>query len=60
MLDGATGKSVLQFTRAALISSKTGREVRPDEVVNEKGTTDIPLFPHVILVADFTFFPYTF
>ena len=32
MLDGATGKSVLQFTRAALISSKTGREVRPDEV----------------------------
>ncbi len=32
ILDGATGKSVLQFTLAALQSSKTGREVRPEEV----------------------------
>ncbi|MCX7855579.1 MAG: hypothetical protein N2556_06355, partial [Anaerolineae bacterium] len=32
MLDGPTGKAVLQFTLAALISSRTGREVRPDEV----------------------------
>lgn len=32
VLDGPTGKAVLQFTLAALISSRTGREVRPDEV----------------------------
>ena len=32
VLDGPTGKSVLQFTLAALISSKEGREVRPDDV----------------------------
>jgi predicted dehydrogenase len=31
-LDGQTGKSVLQFTLAALQSAATGREVRPDEV----------------------------
>jgi predicted dehydrogenase len=32
VLDGPTGKSVLQFTMAALQSSKEGREVRPDDV----------------------------
>ncbi len=32
VLDGPTGKAVLQFTLAALISSREGREVRPDEV----------------------------
>ncbi len=31
VLDGPTGKAVLQFTLAALISSRTGREVRPDD-----------------------------
>jgi hypothetical protein len=32
VLNGSTGKSVLQFTLAALISSKEGREIRPDDV----------------------------
>jgi predicted dehydrogenase len=32
-LDGSTGKAVLQFTLAAHISAREGREVRPDEVV---------------------------
>lgn len=32
VLDGPTGKSVLQFTLAAHISAREGREVRPDEV----------------------------
>jgi hypothetical protein len=32
VLDGPTGKAVLQFTLAALISAREGREVRPDEV----------------------------
>jgi predicted dehydrogenase len=32
MLDGPTGKAVLQFARAAHISAREGREVRPDEV----------------------------
>jgi len=32
VLDGPTGKAVLQFTLAALTSARTGREVRPDEV----------------------------
>lgn len=32
VLDGRTGKAVLQFTLAALISAREGREVRPDEV----------------------------
>jgi len=32
VLDGPTGKAVLQFTLAALISSRTGQEVRPDDV----------------------------
>ena len=32
VLDGATGKAVLQFTLAAQISAREGREVRPDEV----------------------------
>jgi predicted dehydrogenase len=31
-LDGQTGKAVLQFTLAALESSRTGREVRPDDL----------------------------
>jgi predicted dehydrogenase len=31
-LDGPTGKAVLQFTLAALESSRTGKEVRPDDV----------------------------
>ena len=31
-LDGPTGKAVLQFTLAALESSRTGKEVRPDNV----------------------------
>ena len=31
-LDGPTGKAVLQFALAALESSKTGREVRPDDL----------------------------
>jgi predicted dehydrogenase len=31
-LDGPTGKAVLQFTLAALQSSETGKEVRPEEV----------------------------
>ncbi|MGD0857673.1 MAG: hypothetical protein ABSA18_18035, partial [Dehalococcoidia bacterium] len=31
-LDGPRGKAVLQFTLAALESSKTGREVRPDDL----------------------------
>jgi predicted dehydrogenase len=32
ILDGLTGKEVLQFTLAALISAREGREVRPDTV----------------------------
>jgi predicted dehydrogenase len=32
VLDGPTGKAVLQFTLAALISAQEGREVRPDDV----------------------------
>ena len=32
MLDGPTGKTVLQFTLAAHLSARTGKEVRPDEV----------------------------
>jgi len=32
VLDGPTGKAVLQFVLAALTSARTGREVRPDEV----------------------------
>lgn len=32
ILDGETGKAVLQFTLAAHISAREGREVRPDEV----------------------------
>ncbi|MEJ5310578.1 MAG: Gfo/Idh/MocA family oxidoreductase [Anaerolineae bacterium] len=32
VLDGPTGKAVLQFTLAAQISAREGREVRPDEV----------------------------
>jgi predicted dehydrogenase len=33
VLDGPTGKAVLQFTLAAHVSAREGREVRPDEVV---------------------------
>jgi predicted dehydrogenase len=33
VLDGATAKAVLQFTLAAHISAREGREVRPDEVL---------------------------
>jgi predicted dehydrogenase len=32
VLDGSTGKAVLQFTLAAVISAREGREVRPGEV----------------------------
>lgn len=32
ILDGPTGKAVLQFCLAAHLSARTGREVRPDEV----------------------------
>ena len=32
LIDGPTGKAVLQFTLAALQSAATGREVRPDDV----------------------------
>jgi predicted dehydrogenase len=32
VLDGPTGRAVLQFTLAAIVSARTGREVRPDEV----------------------------
>ncbi len=32
VLDGPTGKAVLQFTLAAVTSAREGREVRPDEV----------------------------
>jgi len=32
VLDGPTGKAVLQFTLAALTSARTGEEVHPDEV----------------------------
>ena len=32
VLDGPTGKAVLQFTLAAHISARTGKEVRPDKV----------------------------
>ena len=32
VLDGATGKAVLQFALAAHISAREGREVRPDSV----------------------------
>jgi predicted dehydrogenase len=32
VLDGPTGKAVLQFTLAAQISAREGREIRPDEV----------------------------
>jgi predicted dehydrogenase len=32
VLDGPTGKAVLQFTLAAQISAREGREVRPDDV----------------------------
>jgi hypothetical protein len=33
VLDGAAGKAVLQFTIAAHLSAKIGRDVRPDGVV---------------------------
>ena len=33
MLDGETGKAVLQFTLAAHISAREGREVRPDDIL---------------------------
>jgi hypothetical protein len=33
MLDGPTGKAVLQFSLAAHISAQTGRQVHPNEVV---------------------------
>jgi predicted dehydrogenase len=33
ILDGPAGKAVLQFTLAAHLSTREGREVRPDEVV---------------------------
>ncbi len=33
VLDGPTGKAVLQFSLAAHISAREGREVRPDAVV---------------------------
>ena len=32
VLDGSTGKAVLQFTLAALVSAREGGEVRPDDV----------------------------
>jgi hypothetical protein len=32
VLDGSTGKAVLQFTLAALVSAWEGGEVRPDDV----------------------------
>lgn len=32
VLDGQTGRAVLQFSLAAYISSETGKEVRPDDV----------------------------
>ena len=32
VLDGPTGKAVLQFVLAALSSAREGKEVRPDEV----------------------------
>jgi predicted dehydrogenase len=32
VLDGPTGRAVLQFTLAAHLSARDGREVRPDEV----------------------------
>lgn len=32
MLDRSTSKAVLQFTLAAHISARTGREICPDEV----------------------------
>jgi predicted dehydrogenase len=32
VLDGPTGRAVLQFTLAALKSAKTGKEVRPDDI----------------------------
>jgi len=32
MLDGPTGKAVLQFALAAHISAREGREVQPDGV----------------------------
>jgi len=32
VLDGATAKTVLQFTLAACVSAETGKEVRPDSV----------------------------
>ena len=32
VLDGGTGKSVLQFTLAALESARTGKEVKPDDL----------------------------
>jgi len=32
VLDGATGKAVLQFSLAAHLSAAEGREVRPDDV----------------------------
>jgi predicted dehydrogenase len=33
VLDGPTGKAVLQFTLAAILSAREHREVRPDEVI---------------------------
>ena len=33
MLDGATGKAVLQFSLAVQQSARTGQEVRPDDIV---------------------------
>ena len=32
VLDSFTGKAVFQFTLAALVSAREGREVRPDDV----------------------------
>ena len=36
MLSGARGREVLQFAVAAIKSARTGREIRPDEVVGQK------------------------
>jgi predicted dehydrogenase len=32
ILDGAAGRSVLQFVLAVIFSAKTGREISPDEI----------------------------
>jgi hypothetical protein len=48
VLDGPTGKAVLQFTLAALISAREGQEVRPDDGGGEGTAPSTSPLPPVI------------